>query len=132
MFATFAALAFEANRESVEYTLAGHLPILHYRAGGEVEQMAFEQLPLGLFEADRYVSRSSPCRPGDLFALYSDGIVETQNKAEEFYGAGRLVELVRAHGALEPGQLIDRIIMDIISFATRGTARCASMTARAA
>jgi serine phosphatase RsbU (regulator of sigma subunit) len=110
MLATFAALAFEANRESVEYTLAGHLPILHYRAGGEVEQMAFEQLPLGLFEADRYVSRSSPCRPGDLFALYSDGIVEAANAAGEEYGIERLKSEIRSRLSQPLEQICDAVM----------------------
>jgi serine phosphatase RsbU (regulator of sigma subunit) len=95
MHATFGALAFEVDRESVEYTLAGHMPILHYRTSGEVERLACEQFPLGLLPVDRYVSRNSPCAPGDLFALYSDGIIEVANAADEQFGIERLESEIR-------------------------------------
>lgn len=95
MHATLAALAFAENRESVEYTLAGHMPILHYRTSGEVERLACEQFPLGLLPVDHYVSRNSPCAPGDLFALYSDGIIEVANAAAEEFGIDRLESEIR-------------------------------------
>jgi serine phosphatase RsbU (regulator of sigma subunit) len=95
MHATFAALAFEEGRESIEYALAGHMPILHCRASGEVGRLAYEQFPLGLLPVDSYVSRNSLCSPGDLFALYSDGIVEVANGAGEEFGIERLESEIR-------------------------------------
>ncbi len=95
MHATLGALAFAGDRERVEYTLAGHMPILHCRTSGEVERLACEQFPLGLLPVDHYVSRNSPCAPGDLFALYSDGIIEVANAANEEFGIERLESEIR-------------------------------------
>lgn len=48
MYATLALLYFDASSEA-EYSLAGHPPILHYRAPtGDIARLAMEQFPLGL------------------------------------------------------------------------------------
>src|SRR5262249_37911959 len=48
MYATLALLYFDGSSE-VEYSLAGHPPILHYRAvTGGIARLAMEQFPLGL------------------------------------------------------------------------------------
>jgi serine phosphatase RsbU (regulator of sigma subunit) len=96
MYATLGALSFEMSGGNVEYTLAGHPPILHFRANGDVEHLTCEQFPLGLLPLARYESRSRPCGPGDLFAIYSDGIVEVANAADEQFGVRRLESELRA------------------------------------
>jgi serine phosphatase RsbU (regulator of sigma subunit) len=95
MYATFGALAFEVSGESVEYTLAGHMPILHCRTGGVVERLACVQFPLGLLPVDDYASQDGACTAGDLFVLYSDGIIEVANAADEQFGMERLESEIR-------------------------------------
>ena len=83
MYATLAAIRFGAADPGVEYdaeyTLAGHLPILHYRAAaGTIEPLTLQQFPLGFFDDSRYETRRVGCAPGDVFALFSDGIVDAR------------------------------------------------------
>lgn len=86
MYATIACLFFTEGRQ-VEHSLAGHPPVLHYRAAtAEIERHAMNQFPLGLMPAPGYQSARVPCEPGDLFVLVSDGIVEATDAAGAEFG----------------------------------------------
>jgi serine phosphatase RsbU (regulator of sigma subunit) len=63
---------------------------------------------------DHYVSRSGPCAPGDLFALYSDGIVEVANAADEQFGIDRLEAEIRKRIS-EPLETICQAVMSASS-----------------
>jgi sigma-B regulation protein RsbU (phosphoserine phosphatase) len=55
--------------------------------------------------------------PGDTLVLFSDGVTEAQDVAEEEYGEGRLVALLRAAAGQPPAVLIDLIMAAIDAFA---------------
>jgi hypothetical protein len=113
MYATLAAVRFRADR-AVEYTLAGHLPILHYRATtGTIEALSLQQFPLGFFDHSRYETRRVDCAPGDVFALFSDGIVETTNAIDEQFGVDR----VAAQLAAIPSKPLEEILETVIAAA---------------
>jgi sigma-B regulation protein RsbU (phosphoserine phosphatase) len=97
MYATLAAIRLGSTDADVEYTLAGHLPILHYRAAsGSVEELTLLQFPLGFFDDTHYETRRVTCARGDMFVLFSDGIVESANAADEHFGIPRLAEQLAA------------------------------------
>ncbi len=74
---------------------AGHNPAILLRGGGSVEQLGAGGLPLGLLPEARFQSRALTLEPGDLLCVYSDGITEAESPAEEEFGMGRLIELLR-------------------------------------
>jgi hypothetical protein len=114
MYATLAAIRFRAADRDVEYTLAGHLPILHYRAAtGTIETLSFQQFPLGFFDHSRYETRRVGSAPGDLFALFSDGIVESANAVDEQFGVDR----VAAQLASIPSKPLEEILEAVIAAA---------------
>ena len=60
MYATLAAVRFGAADRDVEYTLAGHLPILHYRATtGTIEALSPPAVPSGVLRS------TAGTRPGE-------------------------------------------------------------------
>jgi serine phosphatase RsbU (regulator of sigma subunit) len=85
VFGTFAYLAWDGER--LQYSLAGHPPILHYHAvTREISELACSNLPLGKFGGEQFVSGSAQCAPDDLFLLLTDGVLEVaNNKDEEFW-----------------------------------------------
>jgi sigma-B regulation protein RsbU (phosphoserine phosphatase) len=72
--------------------------------------------PLGVSEQEVYTQVSFPFAVGDLFVFYSDGVTEAQNEVGEFFGADRLVELIRANSRLTPEQVVDRVRQAVIAF----------------
>ncbi len=78
------------------YISAGHNPPLLLRADGTSELLTQGGLPLGVFETSRYSESVVEFRSGDILVLYTDGVVEARNQADEEFGLKRLEEVVRA------------------------------------
>ena len=78
-------------RRRMLYVNAGHVPPVLLRASGDVELLDEAGLPLGLFESSGYFEGHVTFKDGDTLLLYTDGIVETADGQDDFYGVGRLV-----------------------------------------
>lgn len=93
------------------YVNAGHQDCLLLRANGEAEWLQSTGTPLGLMEPDiiemmsPYEERYFDLQPGDLMALFSDGVTEAQDEEENEYGEARVADFIRpiAH---EPSSVI--------------------------
>jgi hypothetical protein len=86
MFATFAAMR-PAGPGRIAYTLAGHLPILCWRAAnGTVEELAVPQVPLGMLPGRDYMAADTGCAPGDVFLVLTDGLIEVFDRADREFG----------------------------------------------
>ena len=113
MYATIALLYFDGSSEA-EYSLAGHPPILHYRAPtGDIARLAMEQFPLGLMPGGRYSSQRVSYSPRDLFLMISDGISEVPNENDEEFGLDRLEQLLRKNTAQPLPQLWELIMGEV-------------------
>jgi Stage II sporulation protein E (SpoIIE) len=114
MYATLALLCFDGSSEA-EYALAGHLPILHYRAAtGDTTQLSMEQFPLGLLPGGRYSSERVTYSAGDLFLMLTDGISEVPNAKDEDFGLARLEQLL-VQNATRPLQQLSEFIMNEVT-----------------
>jgi len=100
------------------YTSAGHPPGLHYHAGVFTE-LDLGGLVLGPDPAARYDRGFASVEPGDLIVIYTDGITEASNGAEEMFGVDRLKEIVGANHALTAKALVDLIFEKVESFSGR-------------
>ena len=113
MYATLALLYFDGSSE-VEYSLAGHPPILHYRAPTrDIARLAMKQFPLGLIPGGRYESRRVTYSPRDLFLMMTDGISEVPNASDEEFGLDRLELLLRNNAGQPLPQLWELIMGEV-------------------
>ena len=63
----------------LRYVSAGHTPPLILRAGGGTDRLADGGIALGMFAESTYLTGRALLGPGDLVAVYSDGITEAEN-----------------------------------------------------
>ena len=111
MYATLALLSFDNSMEA-EYALAGHPPILHYRADSRnTARLSMEQFPLGLMPGGHYSSARVAYAPSDVFLLLTDGIPEAVNEKDEEFGLARVEQILLSH-ATEPLPQIWDAVMD--------------------
>jgi len=74
------------------YVNAGHpSPILRYSTG-EIERLNSVGVPVGMFAKTRYTAKTLEMRPGSRLVIFSDGLTDAENAAEEDFGDERLVE----------------------------------------
>ncbi|MGH9837902.1 MAG: SpoIIE family protein phosphatase [Blastocatellia bacterium] len=101
------------------YVNAGHnLPILA-RSTGETELLTTKSVLLGAFDFVEYKSKQVRLNPGDVVVIYTDGVTEAVNAANEMFGDERLERLVKESVALGAEEIKQRILDDVIAF-TRG------------
>jgi sigma-B regulation protein RsbU (phosphoserine phosphatase) len=79
------------------YVNAGHLPPVLVRAGGAVEMLDHAGgMVLGMFDSITYTHGTAEVRPGDLLAVFSDGVTETWSPSGEEFGDLRVAETLAA------------------------------------
>ncbi len=113
MFVTFCFLA--RNGDGLRVGLAGHPAILRFSARtNEVTQLEGPNMPLGILPSADFVSSEIRGEAGDVFALYTDGLLETVNSAGEEFGLTRLQEELRKRGK-EPLDVICRSLEESVA-----------------
>jgi len=80
--------------------------------GGGVEEIPVSGIPLGLMEGTRYDAVSLDLRLGDVVVFASDGILECQNREQEAFGTGRLVELLTSIPKDAPAKDVSSAILE--------------------
>lgn len=94
-FVTLFYAVIEPASGQMIYANAGHLPPLHFSTTGELHKLVRTGIPLGIYEDHQWSANQVGLEPGDLLVLYTDGITDAINLAEEPFGEKRLVELLR-------------------------------------
>jgi phosphoserine phosphatase RsbU/P len=79
---------------------------------GVVSEIRIEGVPLGLLSDSVYEETSIDLKAGDIFLFASDGIIESENAAEEQFGARRLKSLL---ATFAPACSAAEIASDILS-----------------
>jgi serine phosphatase RsbU (regulator of sigma subunit) len=78
-----------------------------------------EQFPLGLTGDCAYDSSLASYRPGDLFVLLSDGVIETENAHGVEFGFEGVERVVVQHGADPLKEITDRLMSELAKFGRR-------------
>jgi sigma-B regulation protein RsbU (phosphoserine phosphatase) len=105
----------------LSYANGGHNPPLVARADGSIEPLdGAAGLVLGVMPGVIYPDHEVQLRPDDRLVLYTDGVTEAFNPADEAYGVDRLLAEIRAHRAGTTAALVERICSSVADFA--GTA----------
>jgi serine phosphatase RsbU (regulator of sigma subunit) len=108
-FATFAMVSIDTNGE-LRAVNAGHLPILVRRTDGTIEEINSSGLPLGILEVSTYAESSARLEPGDLVALFTDGLTEAEDSKDEEFGVGRVAEVAASLDNPTAERLCDAIL----------------------
>jgi sigma-B regulation protein RsbU (phosphoserine phosphatase) len=88
-YATFFYAEWNTAERRLSYVNAGHYaPVLLGSLGGR--QLFEGGFPLGLFPNSEFQTGEVSLQPGDLLALYSDGLTEAASKNGEEFGEQRL------------------------------------------
>ena len=120
-YATLFFGVYDARRRTLSYSNAGHFPPLHVGAT-EVCRLTADGIPLGLMEEARYGQGCRTLEPGDLLALYTDGIVEAPDARGVEFGEERLVAALRRNKDRD----LDEVILTVLGEVERWTGGAAA------
>ncbi|MCC6368791.1 MAG: PP2C family protein-serine/threonine phosphatase [Bryobacterales bacterium] len=116
-FATAFLCLVNPSNGACRYVNCGHNTPVLLRASGEVEALDGPGLALGLFPMRTFGEREFRLSNGDILCIYSDGVSEAQNRAEEEFETDRLAECLRQHSAEPAAAIVDHVFAAIDTFA---------------
>jgi serine phosphatase RsbU (regulator of sigma subunit)/catechol 2,3-dioxygenase-like lactoylglutathione lyase family enzyme len=96
-FATLFFAEYDDITGGLRYANCGHLPALLLRSDSSVERLDATATVLGIFKEWDCEIGECQLHPGDTFALYTDGITETYDSADEQFGEQRLIEALQRY-----------------------------------
>jgi serine phosphatase RsbU (regulator of sigma subunit) len=115
-FATFFYSEFDDRTGRLRYANCGHLPALLLRGDDHVDRLESMAPVLGLFTGWECRTAERQLSPGDVLAIYTDGITEAFNDRDEEFGEERLIGALRAHRHLRPAELVGAILDEVRRF----------------
>jgi len=88
----------DARNRRFTYCNAGHPPAMLLR-DGQVTELNADNMVLGVDPDENYVQSFIDLRPGDALLLYTDGLPDGRNFADESFGRLRVIDAFRQGGA---------------------------------
>lgn len=116
-FVTAVLLSIDASDGACRYVNGGHTEGLVLRADGRLERLPPTGIALGMFPGVTYEECHFAIGPGDMIALYSDGVTEAVNPADEEFGVERLVDILRDSAAEPAARIVDTVLCAVDAFA---------------
>lgn len=110
-YATLFFGEYDDGARRLRYANCGHYSPILLRHDDTLERLDSTGTVLGLFREWDCSVEECALRPGDILALYTDGITEAFDENEEEFGEERLIELLRRNRE-QPAQAIMAAILE--------------------
>jgi len=116
-YATFFYAQFDQRDRKLRYVNAGHNPpyVLHI-SGAAMDELSVGGTVIGMFPVARYEEGAVDLSPGDLLVIFTDGVPEAQNPAEEEFGEERLKTVLREVASLPIEEMASRLSQELKNF----------------
>jgi phosphoserine phosphatase RsbU/P len=115
-YATLFFADYDDTTRRLLYSNCGHNPPVLLRADGTIERLTATATVLGLFEKWQCLTRETTLHPGDLLAIYSDGVTEAMNRADEQFGEDRFIASLRESRSFAPALLLTNVVSTVREF----------------
>jgi sigma-B regulation protein RsbU (phosphoserine phosphatase) len=115
-YVTFFMAALDPATGLLTYVNAGHNPPVVVRSAGTVERLEHGGTVLGMFETLPYEHGTVLLWPGDVLAVFSDGVSETLDAKGDEYGEERVADVIKTLPEATASQLQDAVLKDIDTF----------------
>ncbi|MBO0797823.1 MAG: fused response regulator/phosphatase, partial [Blastocatellia bacterium] len=115
-FITFFYCSFDTRTRKLSYTNAGHHAPILVRRGGEIIRLSAGGPVLGLIPDFSYEVDEVELMPGDRLVLYTDGLTEARDLADEEFGEERLLEILHSSRELGAPDIQWRIVKAVDVF----------------
>lgn len=110
-FVTACCIYIDTGERLLQYANAGHPPsLLYMRTDEEITELTSDGIIMGPFPDATYENKSVSFNPETRILLYTDGITETKNHSDEFFGDQRLKDFLKENVNLSPSQFVKKLI----------------------
>ncbi|MCY4453832.1 MAG: SpoIIE family protein phosphatase [Immundisolibacterales bacterium] len=117
MFVTVFYGVFNPRSGALTFANAGHEPPVVRRLDGSTEALPFTGgVPLGIVDDMQFEERTSNIESGEFVYLFTDGVTEALNEAEEEFGNDRVHETI---SGVDPGparEAVEALVRTVVRF----------------
>jgi serine phosphatase RsbU (regulator of sigma subunit) len=106
----------ETSSGKIRYVNAGHEPPLVLRADGTMDAFDSTGLPIAMIEEVVPAASEGVLNPGDLMAVFSDGIPEATTDGDRFLGLDEVKEILVKYREEPLEKIRGRIVSAVANF----------------
>ncbi len=115
-FATLFFAILDPADGRVQYVNAGHNPPLHLCGDGRVDSIDSTGMATGMFEKAEFAAGELVLQPGELLALYTDGVTEAEDPDEEAFEKERLSAILTRECHRPLDQMVQSVMDELCDF----------------
>jgi sigma-B regulation protein RsbU (phosphoserine phosphatase) len=115
-FITFFFGFLNLKENTFTYVNAGHNPPVLMREDGSIKLLDVGGLLLGMMPNMPYQQETVSLVPGDWIVMYTDGVTEATNNADEEFEEQRLIKTIRMNKDHTAEQMRDKILSEVKEF----------------
>lgn len=117
MFITFFLCLLNIKTGEMLYTNAGHNPPYIKRRDGSIETLNKRHGPvMGAMEGIAYKEDKNRLYQGDMIFLFTDGVTEAMDEAENLFGEASLLDLLKSGDNQTPDELVNATFKAVKNF----------------
>jgi sigma-B regulation protein RsbU (phosphoserine phosphatase) len=107
----------EDEKKSITYVNAGHVPpILVSKSKNCVTRLNTGGFLTGFIGEAEYEKESVNLEPGDIIAVFTDGVPEVANREDQDYGEEAMIDFIKKNSHLSAAQLTDGLLDEMLVF----------------
>ncbi|HYD51391.1 MAG TPA: GAF domain-containing SpoIIE family protein phosphatase [Gemmatimonadaceae bacterium] len=109
MFMSLLYAVIDRDARTLRYANAGHPHAFVVRASGEIERLPATDPPLGMVPTAPSTQHTEFDPAGDVLLLFTDGVSDARDEADERLGEGPVLDAVLRHRAEPVDRILERI-----------------------
>lgn len=115
-FATFFYASYDDETKILHYANGGSFPPIVLGAEGRIGRLQRGGTIIGIDEGSSYHEGMVKLRPGDMVAVFTDGIIDQEDPAGQNFGETRLIEFLRDNVHLSLNDIIEKLFATLVAF----------------
>jgi serine phosphatase RsbU (regulator of sigma subunit)/putative methionine-R-sulfoxide reductase with GAF domain len=116
MFVTAVYAVLDMEKSELTYVNAGHNPPLWVKRDGSIERLTRTAIALGVVIGEPVKQRTIKLESGDNLLLYTDGLTESFNAENVFFGEKRLLDAIASNDCDSASNLLDVVESSLLNF----------------
>jgi sigma-B regulation protein RsbU (phosphoserine phosphatase) len=117
MFLTVFYAIYNTNTGFITYCNAGHNPPHLLRANGTIEELPMaDNMIVGAFDDIEYKENTLQLEHGDTLVMFTDGVTEAMNGAEQEFGVERLDNILSGMAGKGSQQIVEAVKAGVSDF----------------
>ncbi|HHU37471.1 MAG TPA: SpoIIE family protein phosphatase [Treponema sp.] len=116
-YATLAYVSYSPETHEVNYSSAGHQPLLHWKAKeNKIDIIRQNSDPIGVERSSEYKDIKLTVEKKDIIILFTDGLIESLNEEGHQYGIQTLTNVISENNAMSAKDIATEVKHNLQAF----------------